>query len=210
MGSASNSPYIAESDEAEKEVASETDATVEKILVLESEESSRQSLKDLLEGAGYQASTIGSCEHGLRLATEEHADLVLLDEKFSGLNCGDLVAAFKGASVTADLRVVLLASGGAAERVRALDLGADDVLTRPWDPAELLARVRVQLRWKKAQKEMGERVRIAERGQEMSRKAFEALAVTENMARDASSLGLGLKVGTAVLFVAVAVMVGVY
>jgi two-component system OmpR family response regulator len=67
-----------------------------------------------------------------------------------GLECGDLLAEFKGASATADIRVILLSSGAAEARVRGLDLGADDVVTRPWDPTELLARVRTQLRAKKA------------------------------------------------------------
>jgi len=185
-------------------------AARETVLVLEGDEASRRDLERLLEGAGYDVSSPDACEGGLRAAREKGADLLLLDEQFSGLKCGDLLAEFKGASATADIRVILLSSGAAGARVRGLDLGADDVVTRPWEPAELLARVRTQLRAKKALDELRTRLRISEQGQEMSRAAFETLAVTEKMTHDAFSLGRGLKIGLGVLFVAVAVMVGIY
>ncbi|HEY6291687.1 MAG TPA: trypsin-like peptidase domain-containing protein [Terriglobia bacterium] len=182
----------------------------EMVLVLEGDEASRRDLLRLLEGAGYDVSRPDTCDDGLRAAREKGADLLLLDEQFSGLECGDLLAELKGASATADMRVILLSSGAAGARVRGLDLGADDVVTRPWETTELLARVRTQLRAKKAQDDLRARLRIAEQGQEMSRTAFEALAVTEKMTRDAFSLGRGLKIGLGVLFVAVALMAGIY
>jgi serine protease Do len=182
----------------------------ETVLVLEGDEASRRDLLRLLEGAGYDVSSPDACAVGLGVAREKSADLLLLDEQFSGLECRDLLAEFKGASATADVRVILLSSGAPGARVRGLDLGADDVVTRPWEPNELLARVRTQLRAKKAQDELRTRLRIAEQGQEMSRTAFETLAVTEKMTRDASSLGRGLKIGLGALFVAVAVMASIY
>ncbi len=185
-------------------------AARETVLVLEGDEASRLDLVRLLEGAGYDVSSPEACEAGLGVARAKGADLLLLDERFSGLECGDLLAEFKGASATADIRVIVLSSGAAGAPVRGLDLGADDVVTRPWEPMELLARVRTQLRAKKTQDELRARLRIAEQGQEMSRSAFETLAVTEKMTRDASSLGRELKLGLAILFVAVAGMVGIY
>ena len=185
-------------------------AAHETVVVLEGDEASRRGLVRLLEDAGYDVSSPDTCEGGLRAAREKGADLLLLDDQFPGLQCGDLLAEFKGASATADIRVILLSSGAAEARVRGLDLGADDVVTRPWESTELLARVRTQLRAKKAQDELRTRLRIAEQGQEMSRTAFETLAVTEKMTRDASSLGRGLKIGLVTLFAAVAVMAGIY
>ena len=58
--------------------------------------------------------------------------------------------------------MILLTWGGGAERARGLDLGADEVLTSPWEAAELLARVRVQLREKHAFDELREKTRIAD------------------------------------------------
>ena len=155
-------------------------AARETVLVLEGDEACRRDLERLLEGSGYDVSSPDTSEGGLRAARGKSVDLILLS------------------------------SGGVGARVRALDLGADDVVARPWEPSELLARVRTQLRAKKVQDELRRRLRISEQGQEMSRAAFETLAVTEKMTRDAFSLGRGLKIGLAVLFVAVAVMAGIY
>ena len=185
-------------------------AAGDSVLVLEGDEASRRELELLLEGAGYDVSSPDTCEAGLRAARGKDADVLLLDEQFSGRQCSDLLAEFKGASATADIRVILLSSEGAGARVRGLDLGADDVVTRPWDPTELLARVRTQLRAKKALDELRTRLRISEEGQEMSRTAFETLAVTEKMTRDAFSLGRSLKIGFGMIFAAILVMAIIY
>jgi len=185
-------------------------AAGDSVLVLEGDEASRRELELLLEGAGYDVSSPDTCEAGLRAARGKDADVLLLDEQFSGRQCSDLLAEFKGASATADIRVILLSSGEAGARVRGLDLGADDVVTRPWDSTELLARVRTQLRAKKALDELRTRLRISEEGQEMSRTAFETLAVTEKMTRDAFSLGRSLKIGFGMIFAAILVMAIIY
>jgi len=112
------------------------DARREKILIMEGEETVRLSLQELLQASGYEVLASGSCEEGQTIARTQAVDLVLLDTNLSGLICGDLVAGFKGASATANVRVILLTPGGPAERARSLDLGADDVVPRPWHEAE--------------------------------------------------------------------------
>src|SRR5258708_26063226 len=97
------------------------DSAREKILIIEGEESFRGSLEALLSGAGYEVFTTASCQTGLQLAREKSVDLVLLDANLPGLVCGDLVAEFKGAAATAGVRIILLTSGGTAERVQGLD-----------------------------------------------------------------------------------------
>src|SRR5207253_6672091 len=116
----------------------------------------------------------------------------------------------KGNAATAGTRVILLTQGGGAERARGLDLGADEVLTSPWEAAELLARVRVQLREKHAFDELREKTRIADEGREMAQTAFQALAVTEKMTRDAFSLGRALKIGVSVLFAVAMLIAGIF
>ena len=59
----------------------------------------------------------------------------------------------------------MLSLGGSGERTRGLDLGADDVLSLPFDPPELLSRVRSQLRSKHIADESRERLRLAEENQ---------------------------------------------
>ena len=186
------------------------DSRREKILIMEGEEPTRRSLQDLLQASGYEVLASDSCAEGQKIAGTQAVDLVLLDTNLSGQICGDLVAAFKGASATANVRVILLTPGGPAERARSLDLGADDVVPRPWDEAELRARVRLQLRNKKAQDDLREKMTIAEEGQHMLGTAFQALAVTEKMTRDAFTLGRGLKIGLAVGAVVVAAMAAIY
>jgi DNA-binding response OmpR family regulator len=100
----------------------------EKILVLESGESSRRNLEELLEGAGYEVTTECLCEQGLKAAREQGVHLLLLDSALAGLDCANVLAELKGAAVTSGIRVILLEAGGASERARGLDLGADDVV----------------------------------------------------------------------------------
>src|SRR6202007_1023396 len=68
----------------------------------------------------------------------------------------------KSSNQTHNVRVVMLPRGGAAERARGLDLGADDVLSLPFDPHELLSLMRSQLRDKSIADELRERLRLAE------------------------------------------------
>lgn len=77
-------------------------------------------------------------------------DLVILGANPPQLDCCDLLSEIKSSKQTHNIKVVMLAPGGSSERIRGLDLGADDVLSVPFDSHELLSRVRVQLRSKLA------------------------------------------------------------
>src|SRR5215471_271042 len=144
---------------------------------MDGDPSSRGPLEESLRGAGYDVSTSEVCHEGIELTRNRKIDLVLLDSNLPGLICADTLAELKGASATEGTRVIVLEKGGALERAHDLDLGADDVVSRPWDPVEMLSRVRHQLRAKKVQDEFRQRTLTAEQGQELSRTAFEALAV---------------------------------
>ena len=88
--------------------------------------------------------------------------------------------------------------------------GADDAVSRPWDSSELVARVRTQLRVRRQEQELRRKTRIAEEGQQIAHTPFEAPAVTEKMAREATSLDRRLKIGIGATFAAVVVMAGIY
>jgi len=182
----------------------------EKILVIEPEESSRQVLVELLGDAGYDVIVAGSGQDGFEAASTAGVDLLILDADVSQVDCCDVLTRLKGSAATQDIRVVLLASGGAAERARALDLGADDVASPSCEPAELLARIRAQLRTRRSVQQMRERLRLSEESQEIAQTAFQALAVTEKMKRDAFSLGRALKIGVSASFLVVLVMAGIF
>lgn len=182
----------------------------EKIIVLESDEAERGRLIELLRSAGYDAETCASLEEALEAARRSGADLLLLDAGACSPDSREVIASVRGSAATAALRVILLVGAAAVDRASALDIGADDAISRPWDAGELVSRVRVQLRVRRAGKDLREKARIAEEGQQIAHTAFEALAVTEKMASDANSLDRRLKIGVAAAFGALIVMAGLY
>lgn len=173
---------------------------VETILVVDPDVTSLGRLEELLRSAGYQVATSQSQAEGFRFVRDAGVDLLLLSANLSDIQCCDALAEVKGSKATAATRVILLIEGAGAARARGLELGADEVLSLPWEPVELLARARVQLREKRALDELLEKTRIADEGREVAQTAFQALAVTEKMTRDAFSLERALKIGVAVLF----------
>ena len=180
----------------------------EKILVVEPDAKQRQQLREALTAAGYETATADSQEEGFQLVRSGGVDVFVLSADLADIRCCNSLTEIKGLGTTANTRVMILAPGGSAERARALDLGADEVMTPPWDPAELLARIRLQLREKHAVDELQRKSQIAEEGQEIAHTAFQALAVTEKMTRDASSLDRALKIGVSALLV-VAMLIAV-
>jgi DNA-binding response OmpR family regulator/S1-C subfamily serine protease len=183
---------------------------VDSVLIVDPDANSRRTLEELLRSAGYEVASSSSQGEGFEFVSKAGVDLLLLSADIADVQCCDALTEVKGNSATAGTRVILLTHGGAAERARALDLGADEVLSTPWDSAELLARVRVQLRDKHALDEMREKTRIADESFEVAKTAFQALAVTEKMTRDAFSLGRVLKIGVSALLVVAIAIAGIF
>jgi DNA-binding response OmpR family regulator/S1-C subfamily serine protease len=182
----------------------------ETILIVEPDSQRQQQLLDLLHSAGYATSTAPTPLEGFALlqqaSQQSAADLLILSADLSDSQSLAALAEIKGLAATAGTRVILLTPGGGAERARALDLGADDVLSQRWEPDELLARVRVQLRDRHAYENLAEKTRLAAEGQEIANTAFQALAVTEKMTHDAFVLDRTLKIGVAALLGVAAVI----
>ena len=131
-----------------------------KVLVVESDEGLREHIVTVLTDAGYEVST--DCQAGMKTVVAFNPDTVVLGADPPQLDCCDLLSEIKGSEQTRNIRVVILSPGGAAERTRGLDLGADDALSLPFDSHELLSRVRSQLRNKSIADEFRERLRLAE------------------------------------------------
>ncbi len=186
------------------------DASIEKVIVIEADPASREHLRGTMEAAGYVATAFATSREGLDAIHVGGADVVLLDSAVSEPGASAFVATLRGVNATSGVRVIVLVDGGAAERAAALDYGAHDALSRPADDGEVLSRVRARLRLRRAELSMLEKTRIAEEGQHIAHQAFEALAVTEKMASDATVLDRGLKIGVGVVFAAILVMVGIY
>jgi DNA-binding response OmpR family regulator/S1-C subfamily serine protease len=182
----------------------------ETILILDGDESVQQQLLELLQSAVYDVFVTNSASEGLKAARIHDVNLLLLGTNLADADWAQIITELKGATQTQDIRIIVLSAGGAAERARALDLGADDVVARPWDSAELLARVRRQLRARRNISELQRTARLAEESYQVAQTALHGLAVTERMTRDAKSLNRMLRRGVGALLIVAAVMAGIY
>ncbi|HWM66527.1 MAG TPA: trypsin-like peptidase domain-containing protein [Steroidobacteraceae bacterium] len=99
-----------------------------------------------LSSAGYDVVAPESTD--VRTVIQHQPDLILLQTDVRTLDCCGLLTQLKGNEATAPVKIILLAEGGPLERSRALDLGADDVLSIPFEAVELSARIRAELREK--------------------------------------------------------------
>jgi DNA-binding response OmpR family regulator len=184
--------------------------TPEKIIILDADPHSREDLRSALQSAGYDVAVYATTREGLDAIHQTGAAVLLLDASMQEPSAGEVLATIRGSATTAGIRVLLLVAAGSEQRASALDLGADDAISRPCDSRELLARVRARLRMQRAENELREKMRIAEEGQQIAHTAFEALAVTEKMTSDAFSLDRKLKTGFAAVLAVAIVMAGIY
>jgi DNA-binding response OmpR family regulator len=118
-----------------------------RVLVVEDDVANRALLTHLLTRAGYEAIAVADGRDGLRAALDDTPDLVLLDVELPGMNGFDICRALRADHRTVALPIILLTGRGAiGDVVAGLDAGADDFLRKPYDQAELMARIRSVLR----------------------------------------------------------------
>lgn len=115
-----------------------------KILVVEDDAHIRRLLKATMQRAGHDVVEAADARQALALLDIEHPDVVLLDLGLPDRDGLELIEPIRLRS-TATL-IVVSAREDSAEKVAALDLGADDYVTKPFDTEELLARIRTALR----------------------------------------------------------------
>jgi DNA-binding response OmpR family regulator len=144
-----------------------------KLMVVESDGSLRDQIVAVLSDAGYEVST--DYREGIKAVLAFDPDAVVLGADPPQLDCCDLLSEIKGSERTHNICVVMLAPGGSAERTRGLDLGADDVLSLPFDSHELLSRVRSQLRNKSIADELRGRLRIVDENQNATQQVVTAV-----------------------------------
>ena len=185
-------------------------AQPETVLIVEADASQRERFRTLLLQGGTNPLTAESVADGLRVALNSPPDIILLGMDTADPRGANTLTEIKELANVAQVRVIALIGGGAAERVRVLQLGADDAITVPADEEELLARVRTQLRQKRAISELGTKVRNAEESYQVAQTAFQALAVTEKMTRDAFSLERILKIGVGALLALAVAIAGIF
>jgi two-component system phosphate regulon response regulator PhoB len=121
--------------------------TPAQILVVEDERDIAALVAYHLTREGYRVRTAAGGREALEATQHERPDLVVLDLMLPGLSGQEVLAELKGRPETADVPVVVLtARREEADRIRGLELGADDYVTKPFSPQELVLRVGAVLR----------------------------------------------------------------
>jgi two-component system, OmpR family, KDP operon response regulator KdpE len=115
-----------------------------RVLLVDDELAIQRSVGLLLRSHGYDVQISGSGADALKLTAETAPDLIILDLGLPDLEGTEVCRRIRLASSVPI--VVLSARGAETDKVNALDLGADDYVTKPFGPKELLARIRVALR----------------------------------------------------------------
>ncbi len=117
------------------------------ILVVDDEPAIVQIARDYLERAGFRVVTAGDGPTALRLARTERPALLVLDLMLPGMDGLDVTRALRQDPATRTLPIIMLtARVEESDRLIGLELGADDYITKPFSPRELVARVRAVLR----------------------------------------------------------------
>ncbi|MEP7705070.1 phosphate regulon transcriptional regulator PhoB [Paraglaciecola sp. 25GB23A] len=118
-----------------------------RILLVEDEAPIREMLKFVLEQSGYETIEAEDYNVALERVVEPYPDLILLDWMLPGGSGVQLAKKLKQHEYTRDIPIIMLTARGEEEdKVRGLEAGADDYVTKPFSPKELIARVKAVIR----------------------------------------------------------------
>lgn len=123
-----------------------------RLLFIEDENNIRSFVKTILEANDYQVLTATSCQQGIMMFSSHMPDMVILD---LGLPDKDGLEFIREVRKTSAVPILVLSARSLeSDKVSALDLGANDYVTKPFGTAELLARVRAALRSRRSGREL--------------------------------------------------------
>jgi len=146
-----------------------------RVLLLNLGVDSLQAANKSLAGQAYDVATdhVLTVEHVLTLSPE----VLVTEATPSDLSCCGLITQLKARPETeSPLKIVMIVHGGAVERARALDLGADDVISFPFEAVEFAARIRTQFRERKPQEELKTMLKYAVQRERFADIALESLS----------------------------------
>ncbi|MGC8484067.1 MAG: response regulator [Candidatus Baltobacteraceae bacterium] len=119
------------------------------ILIADDDANIRRLLLALLTRRGFHATAVGNGADAFERAVADRPDLILLDYRMPILNGRDTAARLRADARTRDIPIVMVtAQSGTEEKVAALEAGAQDYITKPFEPEELVARIAGHLRWR--------------------------------------------------------------
>ncbi len=121
-----------------------TDTT---ILIVDDEVAIREMISVALEMAGYKTLEAGDAPQAHALIVDRMPDLILLDWMMPGISGVELVRRLKRDDLTSSVPVIMLTAKGEEDnKIQGLEIGADDYITKPFSPRELVARLKTVLR----------------------------------------------------------------
>jgi signal transduction histidine kinase len=151
-----------EASDPQAQAASQATNQSAEVLIVEDNPDMRRLLADLV-GQEFRVRTARNGREGLELLRERAPDVVLTDVMMPEMSGVELCAAIKGDAATAAIPVVLVTSKAEREmKIEGLERGADDYITKPFHPRELLARVRALVRVRRLQSELAVRNALLE------------------------------------------------
>ena len=148
--------------------------TTMRILLLNLGSDSIQAVNQALSGQGYEIISKGSLTVDEILALSP--ELLITEATPSNLSCCGVISQIKASPDPRTLQIVMIVQGGALERARGLDLGADDVLSFPFEPLEFAARIRTQFREREPGLELEAKLKDALQKEHLAESAVEALS----------------------------------
>jgi two-component system phosphate regulon response regulator PhoB len=152
------------------------------VLVIEDEPAQREVLSYNLNAEGYRVTTAENGEQGLLVVAEDAPDIIVLDWMLPHVSGIEICRQLKTRNDTRTIPIIMLsARSEEVDKVRGLEIGADDYVVKPYAVAELMARVRTQLR----------RVRPSKVGQVLTFGDIELDADTHRVTRSEVELKLG-------------------
>jgi len=128
---------------------------MEKVLVVDDNEDNRRLLSIILEKAGYRVIMVNSGQAGLDRAFADEPDLILLDIMMPGMDGYEVCRILKGDERTVNVPVIFISAlGTVKDKIRGLEVGGSDYVTKPFDRGEVLARVRSHLDIRRLSREL--------------------------------------------------------
>jgi two-component system phosphate regulon response regulator PhoB len=126
-----------------------------KILIIEDEIAVREMLTFTLKNNGFETFEAGNSEEALNIALKNNINLILLDWMLPGKAGIDIARSLRSSIETKELPIIMLtAKSEESDKIMGLESGADDYITKPFSPKELLARIKALLRRASPQSDM--------------------------------------------------------
>jgi S1-C subfamily serine protease/CheY-like chemotaxis protein len=145
-----------------------------RILLLNLGTESTQDVTQALAGQGYEITTERNLTVDEILALSP--ELLILEATPSNLSCCGLISQIKASPDPRTFKIVMIVHGGALERARGLDLGADDVVSFPFEPLEFAAKIRTQFRERQPEIDLEAKLKDALQREHVAEMAVEALS----------------------------------